>query len=193
MTIDVVRNSLKEAQLALASLLANERTLQNIDHAAEALSAAFRSGGKAMSCGNGGSMCDAIHFAEELSGRYRHNRKALGAMSISDPAHMTCVANDFGYDYVFSRFVEAHGKQGDCLVAISTSGASPSILNAAMSAKEQGVTVIGLSGRLESALVQIADISICTPVGQYSDRVQELHIKVLHILVELVEKKLHLA
>lgn len=193
MTIDVVRNSLREAQAALDSLLANERTLQHIDHAAEALSCAFRSGGKAMSCGNGGSMCDAIHFAEELSGRFRNNRKALGAMSISDPAHMTCVANDFGYDFVFSRFIEAHGKQGDCLVAISTSGASPSILNAASCAKEQGVIVIGLAGRPESMLMNIADIAICTPVGQYSDRVQELHIKVLHILVELVELKLHLA
>lgn len=193
MSIDIVRSALKEAQLALENLLANERTLQNIDLAAEALSCTFKSGGKAMSCGNGGSMCDAIHFAEELSGRYRNNRKALGAMSISDPAHMTCVANDFGYDYVFSRFIEAHGKQGDCLLAISTSGSSPSILNAARSAREQGVTVIGLSGRLESTLMQIADISICTPVGQFSDRVQELHIKVLHILVELVELKLHLA
>ena len=193
MTVEVVRNSLMEAQAALASLLANEKTLQHIDHAAEALSSSFRAGGKAMSCGNGGSMCDAIHFAEELSGRYRNNRKALGAIPISDPAHMTCVANDFGYDFVFSRFVEAHGKRGDCLLAISTSGASPSILNAASCAREQGVVVIGLTGRPESRLVQIADISICTPVGKFADRVQELHIKVLHILVELVEMKLELA
>jgi D-sedoheptulose 7-phosphate isomerase len=182
-----------EAQAALESLLANERTLRDIDHAAGALSSSLRAGGKVMSCGNGGSMCDAIHFAEELSGRYRHNRKALGAIPMSDPAHMTCVANDFGYEFVFSRFVEAHGKQGDCLLAISTSGASPSILNAALSAKDQGVTVIGLSGKQESSLNQLADICICTPVGRFSDRVQELHIKVLHILVELVELKLELA
>lgn len=193
MTIEVVRNSLREAQVGLANLLANEKMLQDIDHAAEALSRAFRSDGKVMSCGNGGSMCDAIHFAEELSGRYRNNRKALGALAISDPAHMTCVANDFGYDFVFSRFVEAHGKKGDCLIALSTSGASPSVLNAVWSAKERGVVVIGLSGAPESKLAQLADISICTPVGRFADRVQELHIKVLHILVELVEVKLELA
>jgi D-sedoheptulose 7-phosphate isomerase len=157
------------------------------------LSSSLRAGGKVMSCGNGGSMCDAIHFAEELSGRYRHNRKALGAIAISDPAHMTCVANDFGYEFVFSRFVEAHGKANDCLLAISTSGTSPSILNAAMSARELDMTVIGLTGKPESKLAELSDICISTPVGKYSDRVQELHIKVLHILVELVELKLELA
>lgn len=193
MTVDVVRNSLMEAQAALENLLANDRALRDIDHAADVLSSSLRVGGKVMSCGNGGSMCDAIHFAEELSGRYRNNRKALGAIPISDPAHMTCVANDFGYEFVFSRFVEAHGRKDDCLLAISTSGASPSILNAAVSAKDHGVTVIGLTGRPESRLTQLADICICTPVGKFSDRVQELHIKVLHILVELVELKLELA
>lgn len=193
MTVEVVRHSLLEAQAALESLLANERTLRDIDLAANALTTSLRSGGKAMSCGNGGSMCDAIHFAEELSGRFRHNRKALAAVSISDPAHMTCVANDFGYEFVFSRFVEAHGKPHDCLLAISTSGTSPSILNAALAAREQGVTVIGLTGKPESRLAELADICISTPVGKFSDRVQELHIKVLHILVELVELKLELA
>jgi len=193
MTVEVVRNSLMEAQTALASLLANERTLRDIERAAGAVSASLRTGGKVMSCGNGGSMCDAIHFAEELSGRYRHDRRALGAISISDPAHMTCVANDFGYEFVFSRFVEAHGKQGDCLLAISTSGTSPSILNAASSARSQGLTVIGLTGKPESKLAELSDICISTPGGKFSDRVQELHIKVLHILVELVELKLELA
>lgn len=193
MTVEVVRHSLLEAQAGLESLLTNEQTLRDIDLAANALTASLRVGAKIMSCGNGGSMCDAIHFAEELSGRYRHDRRALAAVSISDPAHMTCVANDFGYEFVFSRFVEAHGRPHDCLLAISTSGTSPSILNAAVTARKQDVTVIGLTGKPESRLAELADICIATPAGKFSDRVQELHIKVLHILVELVELKLELA
>ena len=192
MSIEIIKNSLKEAQTGLENLLNNETVLANIDRAAAVLAESFRHHGKAMSCGNGGSMCDAVHFAEELSGRFRKNRKALPALSISDPAHITCVANDYGYEFVFSRFVEAHGRPGDCLIAISTSGTSPSILNAVRSAKEQGVTVIGLTGRAGSALEQLADISLCTPAGNFADRVQELHIKMLHIMIELVEQKLDL-
>lgn len=193
MSIEVIKNSLKEAQAGLENLLNNETVLANIDRAAVLMAESFLQHGKAMSCGNGGSMCDAVHFAEELSGRFRKNRKALPALSISDPAHITCVANDYGYEFVFSRFVEAHGRPGDCLIAISTSGASPSILNAVKSAKEQGVTVIGLTGRAGSPLDQLADISLCTPAGNFADRVQELHIKMLHIMIELVEQKLDLA
>lgn len=193
MSIDVIRNSLLEAQTGLDNLIKNEGVLLNIDRSAEIIADSLRKNGKAIACGNGGSMCDAIHFAEELSGRFRKDRKALSALSISDPAHITCVANDFGYDFVFSRFVEAHGRPGDCLIAISTSGTSRSVLNAVKSAQENGVIVIGLTGRPGSPLDELADVSLCTPAGQFADRVQELHIKILHIIIELVEKKLELS
>ncbi|KQQ33584.1 phosphoheptose isomerase [Duganella sp. Leaf126] len=193
MSIEIIKHSLSEAQIGLDNLLRNDTVLSNLDRSATMLAESFKSDGKAMSCGNGGSMCDAIHFAEELSGRFRKNRKALAALSISDPAHITCVANDYGYDFVFSRFIEAHGRSGDCLIAISTSGTSPSVLNAVDSAKRLGVFVIGLTGREGSPLDQLADISLCTPAGSFADRVQELHIKMLHIMIELVEHKLKLA
>lgn len=193
MSIEIIRNSLKEAQIGLDNLISNEEVLLNIDRAAGLIADSLRQHGKTISCGNGGSMCDAIHFAEELSGRFRKDRKALSALSISDPAHITCVANDFGYDFVFSRFVEAHGRPGDCLIAISTSGSSRSVLNAVTAAKEIGMMVIGLTGRAGSALDELVDVSLCTPAGKFADRVQELHIKMLHIMIELVEEKLGLS
>lgn len=133
-------------------------------------------------------MCDAMHFAEELSGRFRNDRPALAALAISDVGHMTCVANDYGYEYVFSRYLEAHGQQGDFLLAISTSGKSRSILNAVEVAHNRGMRVIGLHGRRGSPLDDASDYSICTPGGAYADRVQELHIKVVHILIEIIER-----
>lgn len=188
--IENVKGSLVEAQSGLSALLGNEEVLSTIVKAGEALAFTLKSGGRVFSCGNGGSMCDAMHFAEELSGRYRKNRLPLAATAISDVGHMTCVANDYGYDQVFARYIEAHGRNGDCLLAISTSGSSKSILNAAEQAVAQGITVIGLHGRLGSALDTASDFSIGTPVGAFADRVQELHIKVIHILIELVERHL---
>jgi D-sedoheptulose 7-phosphate isomerase len=135
-------------------------------------------------------MCDAMHFAEELSGRYRKNRRPLAASAISDPGYLTCTANDFGYEEVFARYLLAHGRAGDCLLAISTSGASPNVIAAAKAARDLGITCIGLTGRRESALGREVDLEICTPAGQFADRVQELHIKVIHILIELVERRL---
>jgi D-sedoheptulose 7-phosphate isomerase len=129
-----------------------------------------------------------MHFAEELTGRFRRDRAALAATVISDAAHLSCVANDFGYEQVFSRYLEAHAREGDCLVALSTSGSSKNVLLAAKVAQALGVRVVGLTGRQDSALSPLCTVHICTPVGQYSDRVQELHIKVLHILIELVER-----
>lgn len=193
MSTQIVRNALADARRHLESLLGNDNVIACIDEAGKRIAQSLQEGGKAVSCGNGGSMCDAIHFAEELSGRYRKDRRALAALSISDPAHISCVANDFGYDYVFSRFIEAHGKRGDCLVAISTSGSSRNVLHAVRSAKAIGMTVIGLTGAAGSPLDTLADVSICTPAGPYADRVQELHIKILHILIELIESKLGLA
>jgi len=154
------------------------------------LIASFENKGKAFSCGNGGSMCDAMHFAEELTGRYRNNRPGIAAVSISDPSHISCVANDFGYNFIFSRYIESHGREGDVLIAISTSGKSPNVVKAAEAAKALGVKVIALTGKPGSLLESLADVCICAPGGDYADRVQELHIKTLHILIELIERKL---
>ena len=136
-------------------------------------------------------MCDAMHFAEELSGRYRLDRGGLPAVAISDPGHISCVANDWGYEYIFSRYLESHATPGDCLVAISTSGGSPNILQAAKTARQNGLHVIALTGRTGSSLSQFTDLEICTPGGKFADRVQELHLKVIHILIELVERHLY--
>jgi D-sedoheptulose 7-phosphate isomerase len=185
-----VRQSLQEAQTALQNLIANEVTIAAIAKAGEALAATFKNGGQVFSCGNGGSMCDAMHFAEELSGRYRLNRPALAASSISDPSYISCVANDYGYDHVFSRYLEAHAKKGDCLVAISTSGKSKNVMAAVEVAKQRGVTVIGMMGLPETPLGQAADIRISAPAGAYADRIQEMHIKAIHIMIELVERQM---
>ncbi|MCX4026451.1 SIS domain-containing protein [Endozoicomonas sp. SM1973] len=182
--------ALTEAKQALDNLLSNEAMIEQITKAAAALTATFKQGGHVYSCGNGGSMCDAMHFAEELSGRYRLNRKGLPAIAISDPSHLSCVSNDFGYEHVFARYVDSHARAGDTLLAISTSGTSKNIIAAAEVAKQKGVTVIGMTGKTNCALGDLADIHICTPGGQFADRVQELHIKVIHIFMELVEREL---
>ena len=185
---DHIRHSLNEAKAALDALLANEQALGAVARAAEALIATFKAGGRVYSCGNGGSMSDAVHFAEELTGRYRENRPGLPALAISDVGHLTCVANDFGYADVFARFLESHARPGDCLLAISTSGTSANVVKAAETAKARGAKVIALTGKGGSKLDALADICICTPGGRYADRVQELHIKVIHILIELIER-----
>lgn len=183
----IIRAALQESKRALDDLINNEQTLATVAGAASALITSFKTQGRVFSCGNGGSMSDAMHFAEELSGRFRNNRAALAATAISDAGHLSCVANDYGYEYVFSRYIEAHGRAGDVLWGISTSGKSPNVINAAKLAKEQGMTVIALTGKPDSALGQLADYDICTPGGRYADRAQELHIKVIHIVIELVE------
>ena len=183
-----IKNNLKEAHDALTLLIENESTLENIEKAGQLLSECFQSKGHVYSCGNGGSMCDAMHFAEELSGRFRKDRPALGAIAMGDGAHITCSGNDFGFDYIFSRFVEAQGREGDVLVGISTSGKSKNVIEAAKKAKELGMKVIILTGKSGSDLGKLADVEICTPGGRFADRVQELHIKVIHILIELVER-----
>lgn len=189
--IEHIRNSLLEAQSALNDFINNEQTLRNIEQAAQLLVDSFEQKGKAFSCGNGGSMCDAMHFAEELTGRYRGNRPGIAAISISDASHISCVSNDFGYEFIFSRYIESHGREGDVLLAFSTSGKSPNVLNAVAAARKLGVKVIGLTGKPGSPLETLADVCICAPSGNYADRVQELHIKVVHILIELIERKLN--
>jgi D-sedoheptulose 7-phosphate isomerase len=182
--------SLREAQAALEALLSREDVLEKISAAGEMLAEIFQSGGRVFSCGNGGSMCDAIHLAEELSGRYRQDRKSLPAIAISDPGHLSCVANDYGYDFVFSRYLEGQATSGDGLLAISTSGRSRNIIKAAQAARRLGIKSIALTGRSDSELGGLVDVDICTPAGAYADRVQELHIKIIHVLIELVERRL---
>jgi D-sedoheptulose 7-phosphate isomerase len=164
--------------------------LQCIAAAGQLLADTFAAGGRAYSCGNGGSMCDAMHFAEELTGRFRDNRPGYAALAISDASHLSCVGNDYGYEQIFARFIEAHGRKDDVLLAITTSGTSKNVLAAVQVARQRGMKVIGLTGRQGTQLAQSADIAIVTEAGKYADRVQELHIKVIHILIELVERKL---
>jgi len=183
-----IESSLREASSALEALLGNSSALAAIERAASALLETFEAKGRVFSCGNGGSMCDAMHFAEELTGRYRLDRGALAATAISDAGHLTCVGNDLGYEQVFSRYLEAHGREGDCLVALSTSGGSKNIIRAAETAKSLGMSVIVLSGRSNETLASLSTVYVCTPGGAFADRVQELHIKVLHILIELIER-----
>lgn len=187
---NIVLNSLLEAQQALTALLNNQETLARIKQAGDLLANTFKQGGSVISCGNGGSMCDAIHFAEECSGRFRADRPALRALALSDPGYLSCVANDYGWNKVFSRGLEAFAKPGDTVLLISTSGASENILEAAKAASQKNLQIISLTGKPNSPLSKLAHIDICTPAGKYSDRIQELHIKILHILVELCENEL---
>ena len=163
--IQKIKASLKEARKALEDLLADEMMLAKIESAAGILIETFQKNGRVFSCGNGGSMSDAMHFAEELTGRYRKNRPGFPAIAISDPSHLTCVANDFGYDYVFSRYLESHGSPGDCLLALSTSGKSPNVLKAVESARSLGIKVIVLTGKSGSEMESRSDVCICTPGG----------------------------
>ncbi|MDJ0365771.1 D-sedoheptulose 7-phosphate isomerase [Hymenobacter sp. H14-R3] len=185
---DLIRAELTEARSVLDQFLADEPNLARIAQAAELFAASLNGGGKVLTCGNGGSLCDAQHFAEELSGRYRHNRRALAAIALTEASHMTCVANDFGFEFVFSRFVEALGRPGDVLLAISTSGNSPNILRAAEAARAAGMKVVSLTGKDGGQLAALSDVELRVPHFGFADRIQEVHIKVIHILILLIEK-----
>mgnify|MGYP003363113395 FL=1 len=182
--------ALNDARDALDALISNEKTIEAVVAAAGLMADAVEGDGKVMSCGNGGSLCDAMHFAEEMTGRYRSNRRPYAALAISDASHMACVGNDYGYEEVFSRYVEAHGRKGDVLLAITTSGTSRNIVKAAEVARRKGVKVVAFTGRDETPITELADVSIVTPAGRWADRVQELHIKCIHILIELIERRL---
>jgi len=184
----LIHAELSDARTVLDQFLADPANLTRIAEAAEVFASSLRSGGKALTCGNGGSLCDAQHFAEELSGRYRNDRRALAAIALTEASHMTCVANDFGFEFVFSRFVQALGRPGDVLLAISTSGNSPNILRAAQAAKEAGMKVVSLTGKDGGQLAGLSDVEIRVPHFGYADRIQEIHIKVIHILILLIEK-----
>lgn len=180
----------QEAQQVLQSFIQNEDNLNRIRQAGDLMVASLRQQGKIISCGNGGSMCDAMHFAEELSGRYRENRPALAAVSISDPSHISCVGNDYGYEYIFSRYIEGLGRSGDVLLAISTSGNSPNVVKAAEAAIEKNIKVIALTGNSGGKLAALADVEIRVPHTGYADRIQEIHIKVIHSFIDYIEKNM---
>ncbi|MGY2133697.1 D-sedoheptulose 7-phosphate isomerase [Hymenobacter sp. HD11105] len=184
---DRIQAELTEARTVLDRFLADPANITHIEQAARLMADSLRLGGKILSCGNGGSLCDAQHFAEELSGRYRHDRPALGAIAITEASHMSCVANDYGYDHIFSRFVQAIGRPGDVLLAISTSGNSPNVLRAAEAAKAAGMRVVGLTGKDGGQLAALCDVEIRAPHSGFADRIQEIHIKAIHIMIMLIE------
>ena len=183
-----VKAHFEEAYDVLGKFLGDDANFQRIEEAGQLMVNAIQASGKIISCGNGGSLCDAMHFAEELSGRYRDNRRALPAVSISDPSHMSCVGNDYGYDFVFSRYVEAIGQPNDVLLAISTSGNSKNVINAIAAAKEKGMKVVGLTGKDGGNMVDLCDVEIRAPKSNYADRAQEIHIKVIHSLIDYIEQ-----
>lgn len=185
-----IKSHFTEAQTILASFLAEDKNLLAIEAAGGLMVECLKAGGKIISCGNGGSHCDAMHFAEELTGRYRDNRKPFAALAISDVSHISCVSNDYGFDDVFSRYIAAIGRAGDCILAISTSGNSANVLKAASIAREMGIKVIGLTGKDGGLLASYCDVEIRAPYSKFADRAQEIHIKVIHSLIDYIETKL---
>ncbi|MGB0881358.1 MAG: D-sedoheptulose 7-phosphate isomerase [Vicingaceae bacterium] len=190
MSVELIKNNFSEAKQLLEQFINDDKNIENIAKAGSLMVKSIRSGGKIMSCGNGGSMCDAMHFAEEMTGRFRENREALPAVSISDASHISCVGNDYGYDEIFCRYVNSLGRKEDVLLAISTSGNSNNVLKAVQSAKEKGIKVVGLTGKNGGELAALCDVEIRVPHSGYADRIQEIHIKVIHSLIHYIEENL---
>jgi D-sedoheptulose 7-phosphate isomerase len=188
--MSLIKQQFLEAKSLLESFLADDRQIHHIEEAGIMMAGAIKNGHKILSCGNGGSMCDAMHFAEELSGLFREERRALPAMAISDPSHLTCAGNDYGFKAIFSRFIEAIGQPGDVLLAISTSGNSENVINAARAAQKKGMKVVGLTGKTGGILAGLCDVEIRAPHSKYSDRTQEIHITIIHSIICMVEKEL---
>ncbi len=187
---NLIKKELTEAKNVLDKIINQPVMIKKINQSANIIAHAIRGGKKVLTCGNGGSHCDAMHFAEELTGRFRDDRKALPAIAISDPTHITCAGNDYGFDHIFSRYIEGIGQVGDILLCLTTSGNSSNILYAVQTAKEKGMTSIVLTGNDGGKVVNLADHSIIVPHHGYSDRIQEIHIKIIHIFILIIEKKL---
>jgi len=187
---DQILKELNEAKNVIDKFINDDTIINAIEESAKIMTVSIDNGGKIISCGNGGSMCDAMHFAEELTGKFREERSPIPAVSISDPSHITCVGNDYGFDAIFSRYVESVGNTGDVLLAISTSGKSTNVIRAAEEANRKGIKVVALTGKDGGELSDLCDIEIRVPHFGYSDRIQEIHIKVIHILILLIEKNL---
>ncbi len=184
-----ILSTLSESRDYLHRFSSDASNIVAIKSGAELLIKSLRNGNALYSCGNGGSMSDAMHFAEELTGRYRQNRAGLAATAISDAGHISCVANDFGYEHIFSRYLQARARPGDCVLAISTSGRSKNVILAAEYAREAGVHVVSLTGEPGSVLGKLATVDISAGAAKFADRIQEVHIKIIHILIELIERE----
>jgi D-sedoheptulose 7-phosphate isomerase len=186
---DRIIASLTGAETALQQFLSSSESIASINAFVDLLEKTFNSGNKVYSAGNGGSHCDAMHFAEEWTGRYRKDRRPLPALALADPSHMSCVSNDYGFEHIFERMIDAFGEPGDVFLGITTSGNSPNILLAAEAAKKKGMNVVGLLGKDGGKMKPLCDIPIVVP-GATTDRIQELHIKVIHIAIECTERRL---
>ena len=182
-----IRTHFEEGAKLAADVLNDAAFLDAMDRGADVLIDSLQLGGKVLSCGNGGSMCDAMHFAEELSGRYRSDRRPFAALSLSDPSAMTCIGNDYGFEHVFARQTAALGQPGDLLLAISTSGNSANVLRAAEEAKRRGMRVLSLTGNGGGALAALSDVDVCVPWSGYADRIQEVHIRCIHAWIDAIE------
>jgi len=185
-----ISENLDAALHTLKSFIDKKDNLEAIDKAGALMVEALKSGNKIISCGNGGSMCDAMHFAQEMTGKFKHYREAMPAIAISDPTYLTCAANDFGYDKVFSRYVEGMGNKGDILLAISTSGNSENVIAAVHAAQKKGMKTIGLTGKDGGQIGPICDVEIRAPHTHHADRAQEIHIKVIHCLIDYIESSM---
>ena len=188
--LEKIKNNFDEARKVLDQFTGNPDNWLAFEKAGKLMVQAIKDEHLIFSCGNGGSMCDAMHFAEELSGRFRQDRRALPAIAISDPSHMSCVANDYGFDFVFSRFLEAIAKKDDVLLAISTSGNSVNVINAAKTAKTKGMKIVALTGKNGGELASLCDVELRIPNTEFADRVQEMHIKIIHSLIHYIELSL---
>jgi D-sedoheptulose 7-phosphate isomerase len=189
--MNILKQQFLEARNILESFLSDDMHFEAIGKAGKMMAEAIRHQHKIISCGNGGSMCDAMHFAEELTGLFREERRALPAIAISDPSHITCAGNDYGFESIFSRFIEAMGSPGDVLLAISTSGNSENVVKAAIEARSRGMKVVALTGKTGGRLAGICDIEIRAPHSDHSDRTQEMHVKIIHTLILVIEKELN--
>lgn len=188
-TREIWQNCLKEAQTLLGEFMAQPDTWEKLDKFSAELIKSYESGGRTFTCGNGGSHCDAMHFAEEMTGRYRKDRRPLGALALGDASHVTCVTNDYGFEYIFSRQLEALGQKGDVLIGLTTSGNSQNVIEAFKKAKDMGIYTIALLGKGGGKLLPMADLAIVVP-GTTSDRIQEIQMALLHIVIETVERRL---
>lgn len=187
MNNNYIEASLKESQSTLNSFISNSKNTDLISQAVKTFVDTINIDGRILACGNGGSMCDSMHFVEELTGRYRKDRDPICAISMGDPSHITCVANDYGYEFIFSRHVQAWGRKGDTLLAISTSGNSQNVINAVEVAKNKGMYVVGLLGKDGGKLKSMVDVAIIVD-SPITDRIQEIHIKLIHIFIEGIER-----
>lgn len=188
--ISLITRELLESKKVLDLFLSDDDNMHRIDEAAQTIVSSLNNGGKIITCGNGGSHCDAMHFAEELTGRFRGNRRPYPAIAISDPSHITCVGNDYGFEEIFARYIQGLGAINDVLLGLSTSGNSPNMVRAFEEAKAIGMKTIALTGRDGGKLAELTDHEIRIPHQGHSDRIQEVHIKVLHIMILLIEKQL---